>query len=234
MHNIKAFTRQTQEKIPIKKMVMPIMVQEIGTNKHITNEYAIVDVHFQGLQNGKPAVAILQREIYLVKDLKANFLIENNILGPEKIRINFEKGEAHMNSSQVTIPLSIENKSTTIHKPIHLKKFTVIPSYTVLSVPIYSLLAMSSDWNYIFELDEINFSLYAHMMNSKSRAVLVRNNKNRPIKISRNLHLRYITEMDYPNAYYTSDAFPTTTKINTNLNGVDVTISESSKVDFID
>lgn len=145
MHNIEVFTRQTQEKIPIRKMVMLIMVQEIGTNKHITNEYAIVDVHFQGLQNGKPAIAILQREIYLVKDLKANFLIENNILSPEKIRINFEKGEAHMGSSQVTIPLSIKNKSTTIHKPIHLKKFTVIPSYTVLSVPIYSLLAMSSD-----------------------------------------------------------------------------------------
>lgn len=72
------------------------------------------------------------------------------------------------------------------------------------------------------------------MINSKSGTVLVRNNKNRPIKISRNLRLRYITEIDYPNAYYASDTFPTTTKINTNLNGVDVTISESFKVDFID
>ena len=213
---------------------MPIIVQEIGTNKYIINEYTIVDMHLQGLKNRKSAVAILYCEDHLVKDFKANFLIENDILGSEKVKIDLEKDETHLGSCQVTILLSIKNKSMLIHKPIYLKKPIVISFHTVLLVPIHSFSAIPLDRDYIFKPNEKNFSLYTHMINSETRIVLVKNNEDRSIKISRNLYLRYIIEIDYANIYYTGDIFSIITKININLSGVDVTTTESFKVDFTD
>lgn len=207
MHDVEAFTRLTQGKVPIRKMATPITVRGIGTNKHSTVEYAIMDIYLKGIQDGKPAIAVLRREVHLVKDLKANFLIGNDILGPEKVSINLSKGEAHIGSCDVTIALSIKGRATPIHKPIHLKKSTIVPAHTVIPVPIHHL-SIPSDRDFMFEPGEVNFSLYAHMMNSATEAVLVRNDEDRPIRIPRNLRLGYITEVDYPNAFYAGSAFP--------------------------
>ena len=212
LHDIDAFNTQTQGKVPIRKMATPVTVRGIGTNRHTTDEYAIIDIHFLGVKNGKPAIAVLRREVHLVTDLKANFLIGTDIMGPEKFKIDFEKDEAQIGSCEVTIPVNIKSRTTptAINKPVHLKKSTIIPPHTVLPVPIHSLSAMPSDRDYLFEPDDVHFSIYAHMINSDTEAILVRNDEDRPIKIHRNTRLGYITEMNYTNAYFAGDAFPMT------------------------
>lgn len=45
MHNIDVFKKQTQNKIPVKKMATFITVRGIGSDKHTTDKYAIINIH---------------------------------------------------------------------------------------------------------------------------------------------------------------------------------------------
>ena len=207
LHDINSFKEQTQGKIPIRKMVTPITVRGIGSNKHATDEYAIVDIRLQGLKDGKPAITLIRREVHLVEDLKANFLIGNNILKPEGFKIDLERNKAFISSCGVTIPINVQSRSIPIHKPIHLKKSTVIPPHSITPVQVHSLAAMPSDRDFLFEPDDVNFSLYAHIVNFETEAILVRNDEPKAITIPRNLRLGYATELEYSNAFFAGETF---------------------------
>ena len=107
-------------------MATPITVQGIGSNRHTTDEYAIADIRFQGFKDGKPAIALIRREIYLVENLKAKFFVSNDIFKPEKFKIDLKKGQAYIGSCGVTIPTDVQSRTIPMHKPIHLKRSTMI------------------------------------------------------------------------------------------------------------
>lgn len=181
MHNTETFTRQTQGKLSIRKMVTLITARGINSNKHFIDEYVIMDVHLKNIKNGKPIIIVLRRKMHLIKDLKANFLIGKDILSPKKVKIDLENSETCIKNCEITISLGITNGSTSIHKTIYFKKSMIISPHTVVFVPIYNLSVIPSDCKYVFEPDEINFSFYVHIIISDTRAVLARNDEDRPI-----------------------------------------------------
>ena len=213
LHDIDYFHKVTKGQVPIRTMATPVTVRGIGTNRHKTDKYAIVDLRFQGLKDGKPAIASFQRELHLVSDLQANLLIGTDILNPEKFKVDFEKDEACIGSCGVTIPVFVKTRAVPVNKSIHLKKTTIIPPHSIVPVPIHNLATeLPSDRDFMFEPNEVSFSLYAHMVNSETKAVLVRNDEDRAIRIPRNLRLGHLTEMEYPNAYYAGEVFSSETK----------------------
>ena len=196
------FARQTRGKVPIRTMASPITVRGIGTDRHSTDRYAIVPINLTGKdRKGNPAIARFRREVHLVEELKANFLVGTDILGPEQISIDLGKKEAHIGSCGVTIPIDIGSRNTTpaVQRVVHLRKTTMIPPHSILSVPIRCL-GVPKDRDYIFEPDDVNFSLYAHLVNSETSFIPVRNDTDKSLRIPRNFRLGHITEMDYANA----------------------------------
>ena len=179
-------------------MATPITMQGINFNKHTTDKY---------LKDGKPAIALIRCEVHLVENLKANFLIGNNILKSEKFRIDLKKNQVYIGSCGVTIPIDIQSRTTPMHKPIYLKRSTVVPLHNVIPVQVHSLTGMLSDQDFMSESDKVKFSLYAHMVNFETEAILVKNNESRAITISRNFCLGYATEIDYPNALFAGETF---------------------------
>lgn len=89
------FQRQTQGRVSIRFMPSPITVHGINSNEHITDGYAVVHIQSTGITKDGPAVARLRHEVHLVRDLKTNTLIGNDVLGPEQGIIDPEKRDIY-------------------------------------------------------------------------------------------------------------------------------------------
>lgn len=199
-----SFQKQAGPRISIRTMATPITVRGIGTTQHKTDEYAIVPFMFEDTQRGQPVLARFWREVHLVDELKANLLIGIDIMGPELVTVDMGQKKVIRGSCNVEIPIEIKTRSRSaqgIQRPIHAQKTTVIPGHCVLPVYIHHLYQVPKDRDYLLEPGEVNFGLYAHMVNSETSNVLVQNNSSYPLRISRNFRLRHIIELEYPNAF---------------------------------
>lgn len=184
-------------------MATPITVRGIGTNKHATNRYAIVPISITGTgPGGTSAVTRFRREVHLVQDLKTNILLGSDVLCPECFVIDLDKKEALIGSCQVTIPIDIgsRNSAPAVQRAVHIRKTTLIPPHSVLPVVIHHLGDVPKDRDYLFEPDDVNFSIYAHLMDTETGSVLVRNDTAKAVEIRRNFRFGHLIELDYSNA----------------------------------
>ena len=62
--------------------------------------------------------------------------------------------------------------------------------------------ASLSNRNFIFEPDELNLILYTYLVNFLMHFILIKNNLDRAIEISRNFHLDIIQKANFDNYYY--------------------------------
>lgn len=201
----KFFQKQTIDKVPVRKMATPIIVRDIGSNRHSTDEYAILSMYFEGSKEGKPVQAHIRREVHLVDELKANILIRTDVLGPEEVVLDLGKKKAFIGSCKVTIPIQVKAWSgKSVQRPVHILKTTIVPPLSTLAVPIHQLVTMPVGQDFLFEPDDINISLYAHMVDTNTAAVIVQNDTSQAIRISRNFRLGHVNEIEYPNAFYAS------------------------------
>ena len=122
------FLSQTKGSISIRKMADPIMVRGIGSNRHSTDEYAIISIYFEGIQDGKKVLAHICCEAHIVEKLKANILVGTDVLAPEQMILDLGKREAFIGSCRVTIPIQTRTLAgQSIQQPVHVRKTTVMP-----------------------------------------------------------------------------------------------------------
>lgn len=196
------FKRQTKNQIPVRTMATPIIVRGINFNKHATDQYVIVPINLSGMSKGNPAIARFRREIHLAQDLKANILLKSDVLGPQQVTIDLEKIETHIVSCDVTISIDIgsRNKISAVQQAVYIRQTTVLPFHSIKKIPIHYLDDVSKNKNHLFELDDIDFSLYVHLMDVDTSAILIWNYTSKTLQIFRNFRLGYVTELNYSNA----------------------------------
>ena len=147
---------------------------------------------------------MLRREIHLIDNLKANMLIGNDVLDPKDVVINPVKRQAFIISTEATIPVDIRSSKASIQRPVHIRKTTVISSQSEVAISIHHA-SLPASRDFLFEpADDINLTLYAHLVNTSTSAILVRNDRDQAIQISRNFRLGRITELDFSNAFQIS------------------------------
>lgn len=186
-------------------MTTSITVRDLGAIKHQIDKYAMTFIYLPGKnESGASVKALIYREIHLVNGLKANMLIRNDILGPEKIDILVSSSTAHIKSCNVTIPIIIQSRSVQQNRPVHSTKTLVISPHSEMLIPVHSIRSLP-DRDYLFEpTDSANFAIYAHLVDIETKAVLARNEHDKSIKIPRNFRLGRITELEYINAHLIS------------------------------
>ena len=81
---------------------------------------------------------------------------------------------------------------------MHTIKSVIVSSQTKLAVSIHNISVSNCD--YIFELDDMNFAIYAHVVDANIKVILIRNDFNSIVKISRNFRLENLMKMNYFNA----------------------------------
>lgn len=159
-------------------MASPFTVKDIGTNKHATADYAILNIIIPGLNHeGRPVKTIITKKAHIVKGLKAKILIRINVMGPKEININMAKKTAHVGFYDVNIPiLTKPHARNPVSRVIYIKSTVFIPFYSTAALPIHHIQVPSSR-DFLFEpFDSIDLSLYAYLIDASLKGVLTRNN----------------------------------------------------------
>lgn len=83
-------------------------MRKIGSTLHITNRYIFTPIYFPAVdENGQAILAEIKKEIHIVKDLKAQMLIRNDVLVPEEFAIDLKDQKATIHSCKAKINLII-------------------------------------------------------------------------------------------------------------------------------
>lgn len=83
---------------------------------------------------------------------------------------------------------------------IHVLKITTILFESKCFLQIYNIVLSEKDYFFRF-FDSINFSVYVHVINSKTKFILIRNYTKNVITMSRSFWIELLNEMNYFNAY---------------------------------
>ena len=108
---------------------------------------------------------------------------------------------AFIESCNVTILIVVKFRSFFQIRFIYVTKISNILSHSEYAISIYKIIA--SERNYIFKLKKIvNLVVYAHLIDNDIKAILIRNDNNTSVQISRNFRLRNLIEIDFSNALH--------------------------------
>lgn len=135
-----------------------------------------------------------------MKDLKVNLLIKNDIFKLKSIDIFISINTPYIESCDVTILIVISVRFRSQHMFVHILKITTIFFEIEYVLRIHNITLSERD--YLCEsTTSANFFVYAHVINSDTKFILIRNENNFPVKISRNFWLKTLSKMKYFNVY---------------------------------
>ena len=188
--------------VHLRIMIISLTVRDLSTRQHKTNEYVMILIFMIDINVVDEIVrAIFRREIHVVDDFKTNILIDNDIMSSKDIFVDSEKHTIHIESCKVIVSMKVKSSNAIVSKSIHLRRTTFISSRSEISVEIHHLIVFDKD--YLFELEDIShLIIYAHLVNVSIKAIILRNESNKLVQISRNHRLSRLSEMKYANAYH--------------------------------
>ncbi len=121
----------------IKEMSTPLKVREIGTSKHKSAQFTEVSLFLLGESNeGQKVYASIRCELHLVKRLRANILIGNDILAPESFILNISLDHVLVGSCEVKITIKARQRGQFLKKRLLAEKDGVIPPRSETMVPL--------------------------------------------------------------------------------------------------
>ena len=109
-------------------------------------------------------------------------LLRNDILVLKEINLLFSKEIAYIDSYNINISIKIRLKEFLIKRVINLKKISIILLYLNVTIIIYYLNLSNRDFLFKSRKDSILF-LYTKIINKNIKAILIRNDSNKLIKI---------------------------------------------------
>ena len=177
------------------KRTSSIKVRGLGIKEHDACEYAIVSMYIPSKDNNK--VALIRREIHIVDDLSVKALIDIDIMKPEVIILDTDKNLVTINScGSLQVPLSMTTKGPRTDSVIVTKARFSIPAHSFLVVPIEQV-DLPSDRDLIFKPEQLDaLTLSANIVDHNLSRIVVRNNTNLPITLTRYARLGKVLEYE--------------------------------------
>ena len=193
--NRKFFKAQTFD-IFIRKIISLIIVNKLKNIKHRTNEYVVALIYFLDVNAKNKTLIIIKitREVHLINDLKANMFIENDFIDVANKKI-------HIASCDVNIFIYLKIFKKIVHERVHALKFLDVSSMSKMIIVVHNNVIIFLDKNFFFELNELNLSIYAYIVNSKTREILIRNEFEKTIHILKNCRLDRIIKFNFFNIF---------------------------------
>ena len=181
-------------------MITFISVRDLDVDKHMTTEYAILFMYFLGQKDGVTVRAKIIKKIHLIDNFKTNMLLSNDVIESEKIDVSISNKSVYIDSCEVIVNFEVRTSRVTIQISIHARKITVIFSHSELILSMHYI-TVSFDRDYLFESDELNFSLYAHLVDFTFKHIVVRNEDSQAVHIFRNCRVDHMIEIDFINVF---------------------------------
>jgi hypothetical protein len=188
------FLHQKLPNARVQHTKSPILVRGIGSTKHSTSEYVDLDLFFSGSASGKPAVGRIRREVHVVEGLRAGMLMGVDILGPERMVIDFAANKLIVGSCQglsVDIAVKSRENAPRIDRRVKVEKNTTIAPRTIQAVPVYFAGTLPPDLDYEFVPKRPN--VYSHITDANLSFVQVKNPTDKPLSLPHNALLGQLT-----------------------------------------
>lgn len=106
-----------------------------------------------GQLNGSTMTGEITFEVHLIEGLKANLLLGTDVLGPEHMKIDFEKHHIAIGSCKgLQVPISIINRASPHLQRIVLnKEELVVPANSTIKVPVSYHGTLPEDRDFMFD-----------------------------------------------------------------------------------
>lgn len=182
-------------------MTILIFVKNLKTAKHKINKYVILTMYSHNAKNHALAIVAIIYKVHLITELKLNLLIDNNVLKSEMIDISNSTEIIYIEGCEIIIFIIIKIKIKSHFKSIHTFEISIISFKSEYLISIHNISSLSNKKFLFQSLKTTNFFIYAHILDSNTSFILIRNEQNQIIKTSRNFPLKSITKFDYFNAY---------------------------------
>ena len=182
-------------------MIISIAVRDLSSIKHQIDKYALITMQFKEKNNiHKIVQAAIIRKIYLIENFKINLLINNDIFDSKLIDILASANSTYIENCEIIIFILIKIKSKSQQLLIYIIKTLIVIFEFEFLLDIHKIFLFDRDYFFEF-VNTVNFSIYAHVVDSNTKAILVRNENIHLIKIFRNFELNVFNEMNCLNVY---------------------------------
>ena len=161
-------------------------------------------MYFLNTKNEIFFVTLIRREIYLTNHLKINMLIDNDVIDSKDIVINSINKKTFIRNCDVKMLVEVRTREIYAQQRlIHTKKTITFLSRNQLIIFVHYLVdELSLNRDFLFELNDIELSLYVHSIDAFTKTILVVNDTNEIISISRNFRLNKLIKFDYFHVFH--------------------------------
>lgn len=197
------FEKTLTEKI--LKMSTLLKIRGIKSSRHKLDEFVSMFFYFPGIElTNRLAYAHIYGELYIVKRLKANLLMSNDILAIERVIINLANKFARISICQVTISVAAKPKSHPVQRKVLVNRSLMIyPESETLVQFVCSSFPDNQD--FLFNATpHSHLTLFSHILNDLTYKVLVRNTLQQLVLLPRHQRFGTLTEVLYDNCFQVS------------------------------
>ena len=118
----------------------------------------------------------IQREIYIIDNLRAKIFIGNDILRLEKVIINITRQKAYISSYNTFTTIIAHQRGSFFQRNVYIEKSSIILPRSKIIVLIRPL-KLPKDRDFLFKPSvQGNLIMYSHLVDYKILGVLIRNN----------------------------------------------------------
>ena len=182
-------------------------MRDLITSQHQNSNYAIVSMYFVDVKNDNSIKVLIRREVHSIDNLKVNMFIDNDVIVSESVVLDLVKKQTLIDNCDVIITLDVRSRVNHAQQRfIHVKKIIVLSSRNQMIILIHHLVdELFVNRDFLFESDESNLILYVHIIDVDIKVVLIINDSNNVVKISRNFRLDRLIEFDFSQTYHLNE-----------------------------
>lgn len=136
-------------------------VKKIRSSKHKSEEYAAFSLYFPGKDDaGQQVYASLTCKIHLVKGLKANLLIGNNIMFLKNFIINVKRKSVFIGSYGVTVSIDARQRRQFLTRKLLASQETVVPPRSEAMISLIPLFLFDDRDFLFYPATQANLTLF--------------------------------------------------------------------------
>jgi hypothetical protein len=191
----KSFVFKRLSKSHIHLMISFLTVRNIESNIHEIKKYVNFSIYLFS-KNDSNKMTKIHREMHLIKNLKANMFIDNDILELKEFIINVQEKKTTIRSCQnLIIDVKIHQRESLVRRNVVNQFAIVISSKSYVKI-LYKMKNLFSNRDFLFESSsEVSMFIYAHVIDVRITEIIVDNESAKSMKISKNFKLDVTQEI---------------------------------------
>ncbi len=200
----KQFVLKKFFKIHVHLMINSLIVKNIKSNVHEIKKYVNFSIYLFSRDDSIKLIEI-HRELHLVKKLKVNMLIENDILRSKEIIIDVQQKIAIIrNCENLIIEVKIHQRESFVKRNV-VNQFAILVSFDFYVKIFYKIKNLFTNRDFLFESSsEVSIFIYTHVIDARTTDVIIRNEFAKLMKISRNFKLKMTQKIQYDDCFHVS------------------------------